>query len=144
MGKCRKPDGAKPTTGGKTDVDSGEVADYDGTVNSPNGLPEPRTVGNLQGGPLENATQISGRFNLEKGPPNDVVYRADNRGNITSYATHDSNGQILTRVDVTGAAHNGIPTPHVLEYGRNVLPDGSIRVQTPRTDPRPARADEIP
>ena len=104
----------------------------------------PRTVGNLQGGPLENATQVSGRFNLESGPPNGTVFRADNQGNITSYATYDANGQILTRVDVTGAAHNGIPTPHVLEYGRNTLPDGSVRVQTPRADPRPASPDEIP
>ncbi len=98
----------------------------------------PRTVGNLQGGPLEHATQVSGRFKLESGPPNGTVFRADNQGNITSYATYDANGQILTRVDVTGAAHNGVPTPHVLEYGRNTLPNGSVRVQTPRTDPRPA------
>jgi len=114
--------------------------------NAPNTglLPTPRQVGNLQGGPLGNATQMSGRFNLESGPPSGTVFRADNQGNITSYATYDANGQILTRVDVTGAAHNGIPTPHVLEYGRNTLPDGSIRVRPPRTDPRPAIPDEIP
>ncbi|MFV0645320.1 MAG: polymorphic toxin type 24 domain-containing protein [Sphingomonadaceae bacterium] len=81
---------------------------------------------------------------MESGPPNGTVFRADNQGNITSYATYDANGQILTRVDVTGAAHNGVPTPHVLEYGRNTLPDGSVRVQTPRTNPRPATPDEIP
>ncbi|WP_417792809.1 hemagglutinin repeat-containing protein [Terasakiella pusilla] len=107
-------------------------------------LPKPRTVDNLKGGPLENATKVSGRFKLESGPPNGTVYRADNQGNITSYATYDQSGRISTRVDVTGAAHNGIPTPHVLEYGRNKLPDGSIRVQTPRTDPRPATSKEIP
>jgi RHS repeat-associated protein len=107
-------------------------------------LPSPRRVGSLQGGPLENATQVSGRFNLENGPPGGTVFRADNKGNITSYATYDASGHIVKRVDVTGAAHNGIPTPHVLEYGRNTLPDGSVRVQTPRTDPRPATPKEIP
>ncbi len=107
-------------------------------------LPAPRNAGNLQGGPLENATQVRGRFQTENGPPNGIVYRADNQGNITSYATYDANGLIMKRVDVTGAAHNGVPTPHVLEYGRNHLPDGSIRVQTPRTDPRFATREEIP
>jgi hypothetical protein len=108
------------------------------------GLVQPRRVGNLQGGPLENATRVTGRFNLESGPRNGTIFRADNQGNITSYATYDSNGQILKRVDVIGAAHNGIPTPHVVEYGRNTLPDGTVRVQTPRSDPRPATPDEIP
>ncbi len=107
-------------------------------------LPKPRTADNLKGGPLENASKVSGNFKLESGPSNGTVYRADSQGNITSYATYDKNGRILTRVDVTGAAHNGIPTPHVLEYGRNKLPDGSIRVHTPRKDPRPATSQEIP
>ncbi|BCK76870.1 outer membrane protein [Acetobacter aceti NRIC 0242] len=107
-------------------------------------LPSSRKVGNLQGGPLENATQTSGRFSLENGPANGSVYRADSRGNITSYATYDANGQIIKRVDVTGAAHNGVETPHVLEYGRNTLPDGTVRVQSPRKNPRPATLDEIP
>ena len=115
-----------------------------GTGGSNVSLPAPRNAGNLQGGPLENATQVRGRFQTENGPPNGIVYRADNQGNITSYATYDANGLIMKRVDVTGAAHNGVPTPHVLEYGRNHLPDGSIRVQTPRTDPRFATREEIP
>lgn len=50
----------------------------------------------------------------------------------------------MKRVDVAGAAHYGVPTQHVLEYGRNHLPDDSIRVQTPRTDPRFAIREEIP
>ncbi|WP_445558192.1 polymorphic toxin type 24 domain-containing protein [Ochrobactrum sp. BTU1] len=77
-------------------------------------------------------------------PPNSTVYRADNQGNITSYATYDANGLIMKRVDVAGAAHYGVPTQHVLECGRNHLPDDSIRVQTPRTDPRFAIREEIP
>lgn len=118
------------------------ASEYANATNT--GLPAPRRVGSLQGGPLENATQVCGRFSLENGPPNGTVFRADNQGNITSYATYDANGQIVRRVDVTGAAHNGVQTPHVLEYGRNTLPDGSVRVKNPRSDPRPATPDEIP
>lgn len=82
----------------------------------------------VQGGPLERAQQVRGRFQIENGPKNGTVYRADNQGNITSYAAYDSNGMILKRVDVTGAAHGGIATSHVIEYGRNVLPNGQVRV----------------
>lgn len=109
-------------------------------------IPSPRQVGNLAGGPLEQTTQVSGRFKLDGGPVNGAVYRADNQGNITSYAVYDSAGMIVKRVDVTGAAHVNIPTPHVIEYGRNKLPDGTVRVQSPSTKlaPRPAKSDEIP
>ncbi|WP_409995888.1 polymorphic toxin type 24 domain-containing protein [Halomonas sp. DP4Y7-2] len=89
-------------------------------------------------------TQLRGHFNLENGLPSGTVFRAVNQGNITSYAVYDANGMIVRRVDVTGAAHNGVQTPHVLEYGRNRFPDGSIRVQSPRADPRPSTLDEIP
>ncbi|PPU70434.1 hypothetical protein XcuCFBP2542_18855, partial [Xanthomonas cucurbitae] len=98
-------------------------------------LPVPRNASSLAGGPLENASQVSGRFKLEGGPHNGVLYRADNQGNITSYATYDGEGMILKRVDVTGSAHAGVPTPHVIEYGRNTLPDGVVRVQSPSTNP---------
>ncbi|MBD8614224.1 DUF637 domain-containing protein [Pseudomonas putida] len=106
----------------------------------------PRSASNLEGGPLQSASQVSGRFKLDGGPINGTVYRADNQGNITSYAVYDSAGMILKRVDVTGAAHASISTPHVIEYGRNKLPDGTIRVQSPSTKlaPRPANPDEIP
>ncbi|WP_447754793.1 two-partner secretion domain-containing protein [Pseudomonas nicosulfuronedens] len=109
-------------------------------------MPSPRQAGNLVGGPLEQAVQVSGRFKLDGGPVNGTVYRADNQGNITSYAVYDSAGMIVKRVDVTGAAHANIPTPHVIEYGRNKLPDGSVRVQSPSTKlvPRPAKSDEMP
>ncbi|WP_133775989.1 polymorphic toxin type 24 domain-containing protein [Pseudomonas graminis] len=112
-------------------------------INSPSA---PRNASDLAGGPLQNAAQISGRFKLDGGPVNGTVYRADNQGNITSYAVYDSAGMIVKRVDVTGAAHANVQTPHVIEYGRNKLPDGTIRVQSPSTKlaPRPAKSDEIP
>lgn len=106
----------------------------------------PRNASDLSGGPLEGATKFSGRFKLEQGPPNGTLYRSDNQGNITSYAVYDADGLILKRVDVTGASHGGVPTPHVIEYGRNVLPNGEVRVQSPSTKelPRPITPEELP
>ncbi|WP_225137889.1 hemagglutinin repeat-containing protein [Pseudomonas putida] len=116
-----------------------------GSPHTPSVLTPPRNAANLIGGPLEHATQVSGRFSL-LGPKGATLYRADNRGNITSYAVYDSQGMIIKRVDVTGAAHAGVPTPHVIEYGRNTLPDGSVRVQSPSTKapPRSVNPEEIP
>ncbi|MGF7109824.1 RHS repeat-associated core domain-containing protein [Treponema pedis] len=110
----------------------------------------PRKANNLEGGPLENATQVSGRFPLENGPINGTLFRADNQDNVTSYAVYDDKGMIMKRVDVTGAAHRGVPTPHVIEYGRNTYTDSDgntiTRVQSPDTKarPRPATKEEIP
>ncbi|PJK33006.1 hemagglutinin [Pseudomonas sp. S10E 269] len=112
-----------------------------------NGKPVvPRNAKNLEGGPLEKADKFSGHFMLEGGPANGALYRADNKGNITSYAVYDDKGMILKRVDVTGDSHAGIPTPHAIDYGRNTLPDGSIRVQSPssKKPPRGISAEEIP
>ena len=109
------------------------------------GARAPRNEGNLAGGPLENAQKYSGKFK-ENGPANGVLYRADNRGNVTSYAVYGADGIILKRVDVTGASHGGVPTPHVVVYGRNMLPDGTVRAKEPstKTRPRPAYVEEIP
>lgn len=115
--------------------------------------PTPRKVDELKKGPLKNAQQVSGRFKLEGGPPNGILYRANNRGEITSYIVYDAQGFAIKRVDVTGASHkvNGVevPTPHVLEYGRNtfVNKDGEriTKVHVPKKSPvRPAGASEIP
>ena len=110
------------------------------------GLPTAPKVGYQQRrNILANATKVSGKFQLEGGPPNGTLYRANNQGQVTSYITYDAQGLAIKRVDVTGAAHNGVSTPHVVEYGRNVLPDGTTRVKgTGLGDPRPANADEIP
>lgn len=99
--------------------------------------------------PLQTATQHSGRFPLDSGPSNGVLFRLRSDGQVTSYATYDEEGMILKRVDVVGKAHNGVETPHVVEYGRNSYDkDGKMihRVQSPSTKskPRPARPEEIP
>ncbi|WP_413469491.1 polymorphic toxin type 24 domain-containing protein [Pseudomonas poae] len=49
------------------------------------------------------------------GGANGTVYRTDNQGNITSYAVYDSEGMIIKRVDVTGAAHTDVSTLHVID-----------------------------
>ncbi|HFC8543945.1 TPA: polymorphic toxin type 24 domain-containing protein [Neisseria weaveri] len=92
-----------------------------------------------------NAQRIpSGNFPRENQKPNAILYRANQNGSITSYAVYDKHGMILKRVDMQGKAHAGIPTPHVIEYGRNTLPDGTVKPVTPRKSmPRPARADEL-
>ncbi|WP_373568462.1 polymorphic toxin type 24 domain-containing protein [Pseudomonas sp. LJDD11] len=65
-----------------------------------------------------------------------------------NFWTHEKHGVCRSRVQppVTGAAHANVQTPHVIEYGRNKLPDGTIRVQSPSTKlaPRPAKPGEIP
>jgi hypothetical protein len=93
---------------------------------------------------LKGATRTSGKFDLEGGPPNGTVYRSDNTGKVTSYIVYDEKGMALKRVDLSGASHGGVRTPHVVEYGRNTLPDGTIRVHTPKGLPRPANPKEIP
>ncbi|MFG1843979.1 RHS repeat-associated core domain-containing protein [Micromonospora carbonacea] len=59
------------------------------------------------------------------GPANGVLYRTQN-GVISNYAVYDADGVILRRVDLVGAAHGGVPTPHVQEFTRNVTPDGRV------------------
>jgi hypothetical protein len=87
-------------------------------------------------------TQVSGRFPLEGAGAREVLYRTDG-GNITSYIVYDDSGRAIKRVDVTGKAHAGVPTPHVVEYRHNQTPAGDIFVRAEKTV-RPATSDEIP
>ncbi|WP_199897658.1 polymorphic toxin type 24 domain-containing protein, partial [Asaia platycodi] len=113
-----------------------EKGDGDGTSDEQNNhnqddtppSPKPRNESDLSGGPLENATKWSGHFPDKGGPSSGTLYRADNKGNITSYATYDKDGLIVKRVDVTGKPHGGVPTPHVLEATRNIAPNGTVHV----------------
>ncbi len=67
-----------------------------------------------------------------------------NSGNVTSYVEYDNFGGPIKRVDLTGAAHGGVPTPHVLEYTRKAR-GPRIFYNTPRHNAvRPARYWEIP
>src|SRR5262249_17121864 len=81
----------------------------------------------------------------DQGPPGGVLYRRDPQtGAITHYIVYDQNGYPLRRIDITGRPHGGVPTPHVLEYDRNVNPQtGQVYVR-PQKHVRPARPEEIP
>ncbi|WP_446386827.1 polymorphic toxin type 24 domain-containing protein [Coleofasciculus sp. B1-GNL1-01] len=54
------------------------------------------------------------RFPLDGASVREVRYRLDD-GNITSYIVYDDNGRAIKRVDLTGKAHAGTPTP-ILKY----------------------------
>ncbi|GAB3405994.1 polymorphic toxin type 24 domain-containing protein [Flindersiella endophytica] len=97
-----------------------------------------------------NATQHVGtgkgraknKFPNENGPANGTLYRLDENGNVRHYATYDANGRITSRVDMQGAAHGGVPTPHTLRYTHNTGPDGRVHVQSNKTvDPWDASTD---
>ena len=68
---------------------------------------------------LTTGRQVSGDF-PRRANPNEILYRADINGKITFYATYDSNGGPVKRVDLIGPAHDGVPTPHVQEFKKNV------------------------
>ncbi|WP_420890970.1 polymorphic toxin type 24 domain-containing protein [Methylobacterium indicum] len=87
--------------------------------------------------------QYQGRFPTSPQAPNEVMYRADSAGNITHYQVWGPDGLPAYRVDVTGATHGGVPTPHVLMYERNISPSGQVFVRAPRTV-RPALPSEVP
>ncbi|MFQ1700256.1 RHS repeat-associated core domain-containing protein [Loktanella agnita] len=84
-----------------------------------------------------------GHFPKTPQAPNSVMYRKDSSGNVTHYQVWGDDGLPLYRVDVTGAAHGGVPTPHVVHYDRNTAPNGQVFVRKQSTV-RPALSSEIP
>ncbi|QNG17399.1 hypothetical protein G4H71_07680 [Rhodococcus triatomae] len=64
---------------------------------------------------LDNAQVWRGRFPNDGGPPNGFLVRRDQQGNVTHYIQYDSDGKGIKRVDITGASHAGVPTPHVVD-----------------------------
>ena len=87
-------------------------------------------------------TQVQGNFPAIQNP-NVVLYRVDQNTGITSYQVYASDGLPAYRVDVTGASHNGVPTPHVQEFTRSANPSGVVFVGKVR-DVTPAVGTEIP
>ncbi len=74
--------------------------------------------------------------------------RGEEPRSFTSYVQYDPKGGPIKRVDVTGAPHGGVPTPHVLDYTpvKRDTPIGKLtQYATPdKNAVRPARYWEIP
>ena len=87
--------------------------------------------------------QVQGRFPTTPQTPNAVMYRMNNNGSITSYQVWAADGLPAYRVDVVGASHGNISTPHVVEFGRNTTSTGQVFVAKPSL-PRPATSVEVP
>jgi FHA-like protein len=130
-----RPEGYNQLTIGRNNPRYNEILQR--KINLNNGIPTRSPA------PLDspNARQVpTGRFPLTGEKPNAILYRADHDGSITSYATYDSNGMILKRVDMKGAPHLRVNPPHVIEYGRNdKAPDGIVRVQSPDRKIKPRK-----
>ncbi|SEW42161.1 RHS repeat-associated core domain-containing protein [Cognatiyoonia koreensis] len=88
-------------------------------------------------------TQHQGRFPTTQQAPNTVMYRADANGNVTHYQVWGTDGLPSHRVDITGAAHGGVSTPHVVHWDRNTAPNGNVFANK-RSDVRPAFPSELP
>ncbi|WP_157515992.1 polymorphic toxin-type HINT domain-containing protein [Nocardiopsis trehalosi] len=83
-------------------------------------------------------------FPMQGGPPSTAVYKRNPAtGNISNYIVYDENGNAIKRVDLEGATHAGVPTPHVVYYEHNSPRPGAIYVGE-QSMVRPARPDEIP
>lgn len=68
-------------------------------------------------------TRVRGHFPNNVTPGQRILYRADPvTGQITHFQHYDAAGLPLKRVDITGATHGGVPTPHVVEFTQNVNP----------------------
>ena len=106
--------------------------------------PNRPAVPNVLGSDVKSVgTQVQGLFPTTPQIPNAVMYRADSNGAITSYQVWAADGLPAYRVDIVGASHGAVPTPHVTEFSRNTAPSGQVFVGRPNTV-RPATLKEIP
>jgi RHS repeat-associated protein len=62
--------------------------------------------------------------------PNSVIDRRSPSGDVTAYARYDADGIIIERVDIVGASHGGIATPHVTPYNHYVDENGVLHVNS--------------
>lgn len=107
---------------------------------------------------MDDANRRHGNLPIERtirpnNPPlatiNQTLFRRGQAArSFTTYATFDARGGPVRRVDITGAAHGGIPTPHVLDFTpvARVTPTGPLtQYSTPQGNRvRPAHYWEIP
>ncbi|MFB7724028.1 polymorphic toxin type 24 domain-containing protein [Nocardia sp. NPDC056100] len=95
---------------------------------------------------LDNAPTWQGRLLPTKdGPPNGYFVKRDSQGNVTNYTQYDADGFGVKRVDLTGAPHNGVQTPHVVDIRVDTKPGTGERfARTDNRSIRPALPEEIP
>lgn len=75
--------------------------------------------------------------------PNEVLVRYNSQGQVNCYQVYGADGLPIKRVDVRGKPHNGVPTPHVVEFTRKTNPrTGRIYVTKLDGDPRAALPEE--
>ena len=91
---------------------------------------------------VQGSRVVSGRFPRNAGP-DDILVRRGADGGVTHYQTYGADGLPLKRVDVTGRAHGGVDTPHVVAFERHVNPaTGDVFVR-PGSTVRPATPEEL-
>lgn len=84
-------------------------------------------------------------YSALQGPPGGMMKQVDPQtGKVTNYAVYDANGNIVRRVDLTGASHANVPTPHVIDYQHNTGPDGTVYPREDNSSIRSANPEEIP
>lgn len=92
---------------------------------------------------LSSGRQVTGRF-PNTANADEVLLRRGADGSVTHYQIYGPDGLPVRRVDVTGASHAGVPTPHVLEFERHVNPTTGQVFVRPADTVRPALPGEIP
>jgi len=102
------------------------------------------TVGKQAKSLLANGTKFSGIKLPDKASPNAILYKVGTDGNISNYSVYNDKGLAIKRVDLTGTAHNSVPTPHVVDYKHNQNPTTGEVFVNRNPDVRPARPEEIP
>jgi hypothetical protein len=86
--------------------------------------------------------QVSGRF-PEISKDDRLLFRLNGKGELTNYQLYDREGFPIKRVDLQGRPHGGIPTPHVVEFEKNINPvTGQVYVK-PKSKVRVALTEEI-
>jgi hypothetical protein len=79
----------------------------------------------------------------DEAEPHQILYRVNKHG-VTNYEEYNSEGRPVQRVDVQGASHGGVETPHVIDYEEHTNPATGKTFVQPASKPRAATPAEIP